>query len=58
MPETDGVEVIPERPDPEVGATWASGVRLHCIEPGKPVQNADIESFDGKFQEGLRSRIR
>ena len=29
---------------------WAyeQGVRLHFIEPGKPVQNAFLESFKGK----------
>jgi len=32
---------------------WAhrGGVRLHFIEPGKPVQNCFIESFNGKFRE-------
>lgn len=32
---------------------WAyrSGVRLHFIEPGKPVQNCFIESFNEKFRE-------
>lgn len=31
---------------------WAqnAGVNLHHIEPGKPVQNAYIESFNGKFR--------
>ncbi|MEJ2067226.1 MAG: integrase core domain-containing protein [Deltaproteobacteria bacterium] len=28
------------------------GVRLHHIEPGKPNQNAFIESFNGKFRDG------
>jgi len=27
------------------------GVRLHCIQPGKPVQHAFIESFNGKFRD-------
>lgn len=33
--------------------TWAyeRGVGLHFIEPGKPVQNAYIESFNGKFRD-------
>ena len=32
---------------------WAyrRGLRLHFIEPGKPVQNAFIESFNGKFRD-------
>lgn len=27
-----------------------TGVRLRCIEPGKPVQNAFVESFNGRFR--------
>jgi putative transposase len=31
-----------------------TGVRLRFIEPGKPVQNAFVESFDGRLRdEGL-----
>ena len=32
---------------------WAyrRGVRLHFIEPGKPEQNAYVESFNGKFRD-------
>lgn len=32
---------------------WAyeQGVRLHFIEPGKPAQNAFVESFNGKFRD-------
>jgi putative transposase len=32
---------------------WAyqRGVRLHFIDPGKPVQNAFVESFNGKFRD-------
>lgn len=32
---------------------WAyeRGVHLHFIDPGKPVQNALVESFNGKFRD-------
>ena len=32
---------------------WAyrRGVKLHFIRPGKPVENAYIESFNGKFRD-------
>ena len=32
---------------------WAyeNGVRLFFIDPGKPMQNASIESFNGRFRE-------
>ena len=32
---------------------WAyeQGVKLHCIAPGKPGQNAYVESFNGNFRD-------
>jgi transposase InsO family protein len=30
---------------------YARGVELHFIRPGKPVDNAFIESFNGKFRD-------
>jgi len=30
---------------------WHRGVHLHFIRPGKPIENAFVESFNGKFRE-------
>ena len=35
---------------------WERSVRLHFIDPGKPVQNAFVESFNGKFREECLSQ--
>ena len=29
-----------------------TGVKLHLTQPGKPTQNAFVESFKGKFRDG------
>ena len=51
-PETIVVDNGPEFAGKALDA-WAyqQGVGLHFIEPGKPVQNAYIESFNGKFRD-------
>jgi putative transposase len=50
LPETLILDNGPEFAGTALDA-WAAqhGVHLHCIQPGKPVQNAFIESFNGKF---------
>ena len=30
---------------------WTQGISLHWIDPGKPVQNAYVESFNGRFRD-------
>lgn len=30
--------------------TYQKGIKLHFVRPGKPVENAYIESFNGKFR--------
>ena len=38
---------------------WAAqhGVKLHFIEPGKPMQNGHVESFNGRFRDECLSQI-
>ncbi len=51
-PEAIQVDNGPEFLSREVDQwAYAHGVALHFIEPGKPVQNAFIESFNGKFRD-------
>lgn len=35
---------------------FANGVTLHFIQPGKPVQNAYVESFNGRFRDECLSQ--
>lgn len=53
LPETITVDNGPEFSG-KVLDEWAyhNGVKLNFIEPGKPTQNAYIESFNGKFRVG------
>ena len=39
-------------------AAWSQerGVRLELIQPGKPVQNAYVESFNGRLRDELIKR--
>lgn len=52
LPETLMLDNGPEFAGTALDA-WATqhGVHLHFIQPGKPVQNAFIESFNGKFRD-------
>ena len=52
LPEVIQVDNGPEFSS-RVADQWAHahGVVLHFIDPGKPVQNAFIESFNGKFRD-------
>jgi putative transposase len=52
LPETVILDNGPEFSGTALDA-WAGqhGVQLHFIQPGKPVQNAFIESFNGKFRD-------
>ena len=57
FPETVQVDNGPEFIS-RVVDQWAyvNGVVLHFIDPGKPVQNAFIESFNGKFRDECLSQ--
>ena len=52
LPETVILDNGPEFSGTSLDA-WAGqhGVQLHFIQPRKPVQNAFIESFNGKFRD-------
>jgi len=42
-----------------IRSAYAHGVDLHFIEPGKPNQNAHVESFNGRLRDvalGLQCR--
>ena len=58
LAETRGLpkEIIVDNGPEMIGKTldqwaWRNGVRLHFIDPGKPTQNAFIESFNGRFRD-------
>ena len=57
LPETVILDNGPEFAGTALDA-WAGqhGVQLHFIQPGKPVQNAFIESFNGKFRDECLER--
>ena len=52
LPDVITVDNGPEFISKAVDAwAYANGVKLHFIQPGKPTQNAYIESFNGKFRD-------
>lgn len=59
FPETIVVDNGPESASKALHA-WAykRGIQLHFIEPGKPVQNAFIESFNGTCRDDLLNQER
>ena len=52
LPETIVIDNGPEFTGRALDA-WANkaGVKLHFIDPGKPIQNGYVESFNGKFRD-------
>ena len=57
LPETIQVDNGPEFISRVVDQwAYANGVALHFIDPGKPMQNAFIESFNGKFRDECLSQ--
>lgn len=52
LPETIVIDNGPEFTGRALDA-WANrrGVKLHFIDPGRPMQNAYVESFNGKFRD-------
>jgi len=52
LPDVITVDNGPEFISKAVDAwAYANGVKLHFVQPGKPTQNAYIESFNGKFRD-------
>ena len=52
LPEVITVDNGPEFISKAMDAwAYSKGVKLHFIQPGKPTQNAYIESFNGKFRD-------
>jgi putative transposase len=59
LPETFRIDNGPEFISTTLDA-WASqhGVKLEFIQPGKPMQNAHVESFNGRFRDECLAQSR